>query len=120
VNGRASLFRNLQVFFETELCGLYKWGEVAHYVPQKAEAEEGKRKSAYGKYKEIVAIRFGAYDLTVFSPQEDPPLGWIMLNLATGPILVEGPLDSVTWAQIGGCIRSLSTPDSTQRKKAYG
>lgn len=109
MNGRAGLFRQLQQFFETELCGVYRWDGVAHFPAEKTNRVEGERPNAFGKLKEIVAVRFGDYDLTVFSPNEDPPLGWAMLNYPNGA--VEGPLDQTTWARIGAFIRS-----QTQRK----
>lgn len=112
MNGRLVLFRGLQVFFETELCGLYRWDQVAHYVPEHSEPEPGKRKNIYGKYKEIVVVRFGDYDLSVFSPNQDPPLGWIMLNHHHGDTLIEGPLDAVTWSKVGEFIKSQAKKDA--------
>jgi hypothetical protein len=113
MNGRAGLFRQLQVFFETELCGLYRWDQVAHFAAQRSDKIEGERPNAFGKLKEIVGVRFDNYDLTVFSPNEDPPLGWAMLNYPND--VIEGPLDQSTWARIGAFIRS-----QKQRKTVNG
>jgi len=105
IRGRVQLVRMLQGMFETHLRGLYRWGEIAFHVAEAADKPEGKRKNAYGKFKEIVAIRFGPYDLTVESPNEKPPLGHILLTSPDGTMEFDS-LDASVLDEIGRRIRS--------------
>jgi hypothetical protein len=114
IRARVQLMRMLQGMFETHLRGLYRWGEVAFHVAEAADKPEGKRKQAYGKFKEIVAIRFGDYDLTVESPNERPPLGHIVLTGPSGTIEIDS-LDASALDQIGRRIRS-----QTEEVVSYG
>lgn len=103
---RHGLSRHLQVFFETELCGRYRFDRVAFLPAEKAPLPEGwspLRRSPFGKWRELVAIRFGIYDLSVASPNETPPLGEIRLVHPDGEEY--GPLDTATWQRIGKFIR---------------
>jgi len=105
IHARPQLMRLLQGLFETHLRGLYRWGEVEFHVCEEAEKLPGKSRKAFGKFKEIVSIRFGDYDLTVESPNERPPLGQLTL---TGPagMIEEHSLDAAVIDRIGKMIRS--------------
>lgn len=102
INGNVALCRQLQVFFETELFGLFRWSEAQHEARELA-SPNGKRKK-FGNYREIERIRFGNYDIYLASAVEHPPLGLIRLTSQADKI--EGPLDSATWQQLGKFIRA--------------
>lgn len=105
-SARYAISRHIPIFFDTELRGLYRYDQVAMLPPETASKPEGwgQRRAPYGKYREIVAIRFGQYDLTVSSPNESPPLGQVTLAYPDGE--VAGPLDQETWRRIGRLIRN--------------
>ena len=91
---------------ELELRGLYRFDDVAFMPAEPAILPDGwpeYRRPPLGKYRELVLIRFGLYDLEVQSPVCHPPLGLIMLTHADG--VETGPLDSTVWKRIGKFIR---------------
>jgi hypothetical protein len=93
IRARSSLIRQLQEFFEKAPDGPYKWADVTLRPPEKAEKIVGYRQED----KEIATVDFGVYALQLSSPNQEPPLGRIVLfNLDRG-MLVDGPADSVTW-----------------------
>lgn len=103
LHARAQLMRQVQTLFETHLRGLYRWGEVAILPPDEVDKVPGQRRQAFGKYKEVVSVRFGIFDLTVESPNEWPPLGRVRLD---GPETVEvSSLDASAWDRIGSIIK---------------
>lgn len=104
---RVGLSRHIQVFFETELCGRYRFDEVVFLPPEEAARPAGwspLRRPPFGRHRELVAIQFGAYDLSVASPNEKPPLGEILLVHPDGREY--GPLDEATWKRLGNLIRT--------------
>lgn len=104
---RFGLSRHIQAFFETELCGLFRFDQVTIRPPESAAHPVGLhplRRPPFGRHREIVEIRFGQYDLAVSSPNEKPPLGEIVLSHPDGE--ETGPLDYVTWQRIGSLIRN--------------
>jgi len=106
-SARYALSRHLPVFFETELRGVYRFDEITVLPPEDAPRPEGMsplRRPPYGKYRELVSARFGSYDLEVYSPNERPPLGEVVLKYPDGEI--SGPLDQVTWQRLGTFIRN--------------
>lgn len=105
-SARFGLSRHLQVFFETELRGRFRFDEISFLPAEPAPLPDGwhaLRRPPFGKYRELIAIRFGQYDMSVASPNEKPPLGEIMLVYPGGQEY--GPLDSITWQRIGAFIR---------------
>lgn len=120
IRSRATLYRMLQEFFETELMGLHRWDRVRHFpaIPddgfytrdgellENPDLERGRRR-VFGKYREIVQVQFGddiAYDLRLLSVNEHPPLGMVTFDYGRGKI--DGPLDPATWKQIGAFIKT--------------
>ena len=104
---RIGLSRHVQVFFETELLGLYRFDQAEFAVTEEAPRPPGMsplRRPPFGWHREIVEVRFGTYDLSVSSPNEAPPLGEIVLVHPDGE--ERGPLDDTTWKQIGTFIRT--------------
>lgn len=106
-SARLGLSRNLLAFFETELCGLFRFDQVKFLPPEDASRPIGwsaLRRPPFGKYRELISIQFGPYDLSVASPNEAPPLGEIILTHPDGHEV--GPLDQTTWQRIGLLIRN--------------
>lgn len=101
-SARYGLSRQLQTFFETELCGLYRFDQAEFLPPEEAARPEGwshLRRPPYGKWRERIEVRFGVYDLSAASSNESPPLGEIKLASPEGE--VSGPLDHETWRRMG-------------------
>lgn len=106
-SARFGLSRHVQVFFETELCGLYRFDQIEIMMPEDAPRPEGwsvLRRPPFGRHREVITVRFGLYELSVLSPNEAPPLGEVVLELP-GDEKVSGPLDEATWKRIGTTIR---------------
>lgn len=106
-SARHGLSRHLLAFFETELCGLFRYQDAELMPAEDAPLPAGwspLRRPPHGKYRELVAVRFGVYDLSVASPNECPPLGKITLAHPSGDEY--GPLDDSTWKRIGAFIRN--------------
>lgn len=111
ITARRALLAHVRVFVETELAGLYRYDDMAHHVPERSDAEAGKRPNLYGKFREAVSVTFGNYQLTVESPHEKPPLGWVTLRCLGS--IEEGPLDPVTWGILGSFVRQRTQPQRT-------
>lgn len=119
-----ALLRHAQDFFRSDLVGLYFWDrDVRISAPElrpailpnidrrdrrrEMEAREGK-----GKYLEQERLRFGPWEILIYSAQEKGPLGELSLrDFASSKQLIVGPLDPATWQKIGEHIRK-----SHQRK----
>lgn len=104
---RLGLSRHVQVFFEVDLCGLFRFDQAEIDQPEQAELPKGwspLRRPPLGKYREIVSVRFGVYNLRVSSPSEVPPLGEIVLIHPDGR--ESGPLDETTWKRMGAIVRA--------------
>lgn len=99
-NARFQLMRLLQTLFETKLRGIFRWDGVDFYVAEEVDKVPGKSRQPFGKFKEIVSIRFGAYDLTVESSNHRPPLGRMVLT-GPGGTVEENSLDTVALDRIG-------------------
>ena len=97
--------RLMQGLFERHLRGLYEWGKVDIHIPEEVEKLPGQRRNAFGKFKEVVSIRLGIFDLTLESPNEAPPLGRITLDGPEGSI-VEQSLDEIALDRIGAAIKT--------------
>lgn len=109
IHARAALIAHIRAFFETELCGLFRYDELEHFQPESIEKTPNYRPNRFEQYKEIAEVRFGNYDLTVCSSAESPPLGKVRLQYLGGHI--EGPLDSATWQRMGNIIRERAEPE---------
>lgn len=109
MRARAALFRHVQVFFETQLLGLFRYGDVIFRPADKAEKIKGKRLYAYGKEREIVVAQFGVYSLAILSPVEAPPLGRVEFGRSEGDgveSLVTGPIDPETFKRVASVIKA--------------
>ena len=114
-----SLLRHAQDFFRSDLLGIYSWDQVRIAAPEKpptiaAEAPlKARRDEQYrreGRYVGVARLIFGPWEILIYSPNEKPPLGEVLLrpNEIGGETLVSGPIDAATWAAIGKRIRSES------------
>lgn len=104
ITARKRLMTAAREFFERELCGAFRWDEVAHHMPEHAEKGPRGKRNPLGKYRERIAMSFGDFQLEVASSEDAPPLGQIRL-LERDELRVEGPIDTVTWAQAGRAIK---------------
>lgn len=101
---RAGLFRLLQQFFEEHLRGVYAISDVAWNVAEDAVPQPGRRRWAEGKLRDIVAGRFGDFEVHLASSQEVPPLGRVTFRYR-GELLVAGVPDMVTFRAAGEAIK---------------
>lgn len=120
IRTQMALLRHAQDFFRSDLVGLYSWDRDVRIDPpelrpvlapnlsrvdrrRQMEAREGG-----GKYLEKERLRFGPWEILIYSAQERGPLGELVLRRA-GAVeirdLVAGPLDRATWVKIGEHIR---------------
>lgn len=116
IHPHAALLRHAQDFFRSDLLGLYSWDQVRIANPELAppiapDAPLRDRREAQfrreGKYLGQARLIFGIWEILIYSPNDRPPLGEVVLrpNEIGGSVLVSGPLDSATWAEIGQKIR---------------
>lgn len=118
IRSDAALLRHAQDFFLSDLVGLYVWDRaiiappekrplIAPNVDRKTRRREMEDRAGGGKYLEQVRVCFKPWELLIYSAQEKPPLGEVMLrDFDSGWVLVEGPLDAATWKKIGTHIRA--------------
>ena len=105
-SARYGLSRQLQAFFETELCGLFKFDAATILPPEPAPRPEGwshLRRPPFGKFRELISVQFAQYNMEIASPNEKPPLGEISIFHHDGQ--ESGPLDQTTWERIGAFVR---------------
>lgn len=106
MRARVSLFRHLQIFFETHLRGVYRFDQFVPYPAHDATPmETGKRRWEFGKTKEIVEGRIGDFEVLLASPLEVPPLGRVALRKINGQTMVTGPLDPATFERMGEALK---------------
>ncbi len=103
IHAGSRLFGTLRAFFEQELRGIGTWDDVVPMDSELADKERHNRRNRYGDYKEIAAIKFRDYELTVKSPFEAPPVG--LVECRYGDTVESGPLDQTTWTRLGKFIR---------------
>lgn len=120
IDSQTALLRHAQDFFASDLVGLYRWDRVKIAEPERrapippnAEYRERRRqmeeREGLGKYVEQVRLLFKPWEILVYSSMEKPPLGEVMLrDFDTTEVFVSGPLDPLTWAEIGRWIRAQS------------
>jgi len=117
MNPHTALLRHAQDFFRSDLLGLYSWDQVRIANPEVAPpiasdaSLRDRREQQYkreGKYLGQARLIFGNWEILIYSPNERPPLGEVILrpNEIGGPVLVSGPIDSETWVAIGKRIRA--------------
>lgn len=97
---RPALFRQIQQFIETHLAARMRISDVIFAPPELAPKEHGRRQL----HHEIVSGHFGEYTLTMYSTEEEPPLGKIVCTDLRGN-KVTGPIDEVTWQKIAAMIQ---------------
>ncbi len=116
IDQHAALLRHAQDFFRSDLVGLYSWDQVrianrepappiSAEMPLRARRDEQFKRE--GRYLGQARLIFGDWEILIYAPNERPPLGEVILrpNEIGGPVLVSGPIDSATWAEIGLHIR---------------
>lgn len=126
IRTQLALLRHAQDFFRSDLVGLYHWDKDVQIDPPEKRPEippalsrVDRRKAQEareggGRFLEKERLRFGPWEILLYSAQERGPLGEVTLR-QTGGVeimdLVTGPIDPATWAKIGEHIRK-----SHQRK----
>lgn len=108
IRARAALFGNIRTFFETELPGFFRWDQIKFQPAELADPIPGKHRAVEGKYKAKAVMMFGDYHLEVYSSQEHPPLGLVILR-GVGSEPIKGTIDETTWRRVGSAIRSRET-----------
>ena len=114
IHARQQLFSLVRAMFDGHLRGLYCWDDLVMHVPEAVDNSPGRSRRPFGKFKEVVSVRFGDYDLTLESSHERPPLGRVTLTGPAGTI-EEQSLDSAVLDRIGEIIKS-----HHEELKAYG
>lgn len=108
MRARAALFHHLQEFFEKDLRGVFRYGDLTAHVARPVEKKPKERRQAFGKVREIVEGSFGRYRISIESPHEAPPLGLVIFRAEDdATIEISGPIDRTTFAQIGEKVREL-------------
>lgn len=97
--------RLVQVLFETHLRGLFAPTEVVFHPAEAVDIVPGRSRRPFGKFKEVVSVRFGSFDLTLKSANEMPPLGCISL-VGPGGEVEEESLDTLAFDRIGKTIKT--------------
>lgn len=120
----AVLLRMAQEFFRTDLVGLYSWDRdvriaaperrppILPDLPFRDRRAAMVEREGKGKWLEQERIKFGPWEILIYSATEKGPLGEVSLrDFESARELLSGPLDPSTWAKIGEWIRQ-----SHQRK----
>lgn len=117
IRTQMALLRHAQDFFNSDLIGLYRWDQVriappelrsvlAPNLPPVERRKQMEAREGGGKYVEQERLRFGPWEILLYSAQERGPLGEVTLrDFDTSRELVTGPLDPATWKKIGEHIR---------------
>lgn len=103
INAASRLYGLLRAFFEQELRGIATWDDVTVLKGELADLWPHRRRNPFGRFKEIAAITFGDYEITVKSSEEAPPLGLVCWQ--HGGLIDQGPIDQTTWTRLGKFIR---------------
>lgn len=100
----AGLQRHLRDFVEQYLLGHVRIDDLVFRELEKETKIPGRRQL----HREKIGVDFGDFSLTIESPVERPPLGWILLfDRKTGE-MEEGVIDAATWRRIGKTIKERS------------
>lgn len=112
---REALLRQAREMFTQQLGDLYSWHNVAVGPPEewpestgmseKAAAEYAEKRRELGKYQQKVRLQFDQFEIVVNSPEQQPPLGGIVLSIAMTTGLGYAGLDHETWKRVAGAIR---------------
>ena len=102
---RKRLLGMTREFFERELPGLVSWQTVQKHIAEELPRDEDGRRNPLGKHREQVVMSFLDFRLTVSSPVDDPPLGWIEVLHLPSKAKSEGPLDHAIWQNAGKFIK---------------
>lgn len=105
IQARKSLIAAARGFFETELCGLFLWDNVAIHTAEPSKPQDDGRRNPFGKHREALTVDFGNFRLTVLSPEESPPLGDVRLEDRRNGESCGGPIDHVIWKQAGQFVK---------------
>lgn len=115
IDERRALYRQLQHYFERDLFGLYRWGDVKHRDPEPVTIERDERgrrinQRSLGRFIERAVIEFDGYVLSVSSPNEcEPPEPAVLLYDGLPQpenLVVQGVNCSETWQQITKLLRT--------------
>ena len=114
---REMLRRQLEEFFFNQLLDVQRWDQVQIERPipvlkvpyhQRPKNEYGRpieqRIEKFGKFEELVTVKFRGYSLSIWSPSDEPPLGKLAL-LGNG-VAIDGPIVPETWQKIAEVIRA--------------
>ncbi len=119
IRSNAALLRHAREFFLSQLLGLYSWDKdvrlsepelrpaIAPNLPVRERRQELEARQGLGKYFEQERVRFGPWEILLYSSAERPPVGEVLLRDDAGAQVVAGPLDPATWDKIGEHIRSM-------------
>src|SRR3954465_12812148 len=105
ISARSALIGALRSFFEIELCGIYSWDQARHRKPEPMPPLGNGRRNPTGKFREIAAIDFGDFEMSVASSEEAPPLGRIEVRNRKSGAVCEGVIDHSTGVKAGLFIR---------------
>ncbi len=112
---RRSLMRLAQQFFVDELVGVYSLDGAKVVDPIEVPREKGRGRDE-GRYRALVALTFGPFELEIVAPGEQDvfgqvsPLGKVEV-ICGGVERMSGPLDAATWKRIGAFIRERAGED---------
>lgn len=104
ISARQRLVGVAREFFEREIPGLFSWDRVAFDAAEPLERDRHGRRNPLGRDREFVRMRFGDYVLEVYSSEDNPPLGRVVLQY-DGVARVSGPIDAAVWVQCGNFIK---------------
>ncbi len=118
IRSHSALLRHAQDFFASDLVGLYRWDAVKIADPERRPSIPGNTeyrarrqimqdREGLGRDIEQVRICFKPWEILIYSSMEKPPLGEVQLrDFDRAQVLVSGPLDPATWAEIAKWIKS--------------
>jgi hypothetical protein len=108
IRAHSALMRMAREFFARELAGLYSFDVNVKLRDPEMVPDKERREERQGKYRECVWLSFSPWEIGIFSSQEKPPLGQLVLRRAgiDGETVVNGPLDPLVWDNVAAVIRS--------------
>jgi hypothetical protein len=108
IRSHSALMRMAQDFFARELAGRYAFDNNVKLRDPELVPDKQRREERQGRYRECVWLSFGPWEIGIFSSQEKPPLGELILrgNEIGAADVVSGPLDPATWSKIASEIKT--------------